>query len=136
MRLSNFRIPSAVIGLTLMSGVAVLFSEPITYAQSTQQVAFDPVPIMPSKIDPSAGSHKMTQMCGKYKYAYKKKDGSRVDGTTKVHCGSKYREDHHTKEDEKKSGREACDAAREELPKLEQGEEWLDRHCETYPKRG
>jgi hypothetical protein len=53
MRLSNFRIPSAVIGLTLMSGVAVLFSEPITYAQSTQQVASEPSQYFPSQITPN-----------------------------------------------------------------------------------
>ena len=38
MRLSNFRIPSAVIGLTLISGVAVLLSESITYAEPTHYV--------------------------------------------------------------------------------------------------
>lgn len=50
MRLSKFCIPSAVIGLTLMSGVAVLFSVPITHAQSTQQVAFEPSQIFPSQL--------------------------------------------------------------------------------------
>ncbi len=52
MRLSNFRIPSAVIGLTLMSSVAVLFSEPFTYAPGAKLVAQEPSQRFPSQFNP------------------------------------------------------------------------------------
>ena len=38
MRLNNFRIPAGVIGLTLMSGVAVLSFDPSTNAQGNRQI--------------------------------------------------------------------------------------------------
>ena len=52
MRLSNFRIPSAVIGLTIMSSVTVLSSEPFTYAQGAKLVAQDAIQRFPSQINP------------------------------------------------------------------------------------
>lgn len=39
MHLSNFRISSAIVGLTIMSSVTVLFFEPFTYAQGAKIVA-------------------------------------------------------------------------------------------------
>jgi hypothetical protein len=92
MRLSNFRIPSAVIGLTLMSGVAALFSEPFTYAQGAQVVAYEPtpdeincisgsgVPGQPMLINPSCrpgGSHKKAKMCAKWSWIIQKENTPR-----------------------------------------------------------
>ncbi len=66
MRLSNFRIPSAIIGLTIVSSVAVLFPEPFTYAPGAKLVAQEPNQRFPSQLNPCGDLYpNQLEPCGK-----------------------------------------------------------------------
>jgi len=88
----------------------------------------------------ASGSHEMVQMCAKYEWAYTPKGETKKKlGTTKEHCGNKYRVSHDAKGHESSvaSQNEACKAAKEELPKLVQGDVW-DKEatlCKSYQKK-
>lgn len=145
MRLSNFRIPSAVIRLTIMSSVTVLFFEPFTYAQGAQVVADNAlvcasgsgVAGQPHLRNPSClgGSHKMSRMCAKWEWGIRKANTPDRFGTTPEHCGHKYRADHPGKEADV-SAKEACDAAEKDLPTLGEGETWIYKNCKSYQQKG
>jgi hypothetical protein len=84
---------------------------------------------------PAQASHKMVKMCAKYKWTYQPRDGGpNRSGTTPEHCGDSYRVSHDAKgaAKAKKSKEQACDAAKKDLPRLKQGDKWLERRCDSY----
>lgn len=82
----------------------------------------------------AGGSHPEVRMCAKIEYSYKDRDEIRVSRSTKQECGRKYLKTHHATSESEASRKEACNAAWEHLPKLKQGENWINRSCKAFQK--
>ena len=81
------------------------------------------------------GSHDLMRICARIEYSYKDRDGKIVSSITKQECGGKFRQIHRENSQRKASREEACNAAWQHLPKLKQGENWINRSCKPFQQR-
>lgn len=80
-------------------------------------------------------SHTMMKMCAKIQYQYKNKKGEIKSGVTEQECDEKFMQQHKESKERKKSRKQACKKAWKNLPKLKQGEKWLERSCKPYQQK-
>lgn len=81
------------------------------------------------------GSHKMIRMCAKIEYSYRDRSEKIVSSVTREECGRNFRQAHGESPQRKASREEACNAAWKHLPKLQQGENWINRTCKPFQQK-
>jgi hypothetical protein len=82
------------------------------------------------------GSHVMMKMAARIQYGYRDKQGRNHYGTTTpVRYGGKFKQNHDETPERKLSRETACKLAWKDLPKLEQGEVWIQRRCRPFQQR-
>jgi hypothetical protein len=91
------------------------------------------MPLVSPTLAAGGGSHQTKRMCAKIEYSYKNKAGKTISGTTNpVDCGRNFRQQHNETAERQASREEACKSAWARLPRLQQGDQWLQRSCKPF----